>query len=175
MNQRILSDDNIILRPVEPEDAEFMWCVESDSSQWVQNSIVAPFSRENLLNYACNYEADPYLARQLRLIVSDLSGKRMGIADIFDLSPQHRTAKIGIYILPEFRNSGVALEALTLLEFYSLRILNLRQLCAEVVESNDISLHLFLSAGFELRGTLKDWILSGHDTFSLHLLQKELM
>lgn len=165
----------MILRPVEPEDADFMWRVESDSLQWIQNSIVAPFSRENLLNYAHNYEADPYLAGQIRLIVSSQEGVRMGIADIYELSPQHRTAKIGIYVMPEFRNSGIALEALRLMEYYSLNILNIRQLCAEIVDGNDLSMHLFLKAGFKWSGTLKNWILSGKDTFSLHLLQKELM
>ena len=102
---RFLSDDNLTLRPVEPADAEFMWCVESDSLQWVQNSLVAPFSRENILQYACNYEADPYLAEQLRLIIVDKSDKRIGIADLYELSPQHHTSMVGIYILPEFRNA----------------------------------------------------------------------
>ncbi len=165
----------MILRPVEPADADFMWCVESDSLQWVQNSLVAPYSRENLLSYAQNYEADPFLAGQLRLIISDHNGERLGIADLFDLSPQHRTSKIGIYVLPQFRKTGVAIDALRLLEYYSLHILNLRQLCAEIVDGNDISMHLFLKAGFEWSGTLKNWILSGKNTFSLHILQKELM
>ncbi len=175
MNQRILSNDNIILRPVEPEDAEFMWGVESDSLQWVQNSIVAPFSRENLLNYARNYEASPFIAGQIRLIVCNPKGDRLGIADLFDLSPQHRTAKVGIYILPEFRNSGIALEALSLLEDYAFHLLNLRQLCAEIVEGNDISIALFLKAGYEHCGTLKNWILSGKHSYSLLLFQKELV
>lgn len=174
MKKRILSNDKMTLRPVEPEDAEFMWCVESDSLQWVQNSIVAPFSRENLRQYARTYEADPYLAGQIRLIVTRNDNTRMGIADIFELSPQHRTAKIGIYILPEFRNSGIALEALRLIEYYSFHLLNLRQLCAEIVDGNDVSMNLFLKAGFEWSGTLKNWILSGNNSFSLHLLQKEL-
>lgn len=172
---KILSDDNLTLRPVEPVDAEFMWVVESDSLQWVQNSLVAPFSRENLLNYACNYEADPYLAEQLRLIIVDKAGDRVGIADIYELSSQHHTSWVGIYVLPEFRRGGIALNALKLLENYALKILNLRQIGAKIVEGNDISMQLFLKAGFEWNGTLKNWIQSGKDTFSLHILQKELI
>ncbi|MBD5328885.1 MAG: GNAT family N-acetyltransferase [Bacteroides sp.] len=172
---RILSDDNLTLRPVEPADADFMWAVESDSLQWIQNSLVAPFSRENLHQYACNYEADPYLAEQLRLIIVDQSGKRMGIADLYELSSQHHTSWVGIYILPEFRRVGIALNALRLLEGYALKILNLRQIGAKIVEGNDISMQLFMKAGFEWNGTLKNWIQSGKDTFSLHILQKELL
>ena len=152
-----------------------MWCVESDSLQWVQNSLVAPFSRENILQYACNYEADPYLAEQLRLIIVDKSDKRIGIADLYELSPQHHTSMVGIYILPEFRNVGNGINALNLLEQYALNILNLRQLGAKRVDGNDLSMQLFLKAGYEWSGTLKNWIQSGRQTFSLHILQKALM
>lgn len=173
-NCRFLANERIKLRPVEPEDAEFMWNVESDSLQWVQNSLVAPFSRENLLHYARNYEADPYLAEQLRLIIEEDS-KRIGIADLYELSPQHHTSFVGIYILPEHRRTGAALETLGLLEKYALNILNLRQLGAKIVDGNDVSMHLFLKAGYEWSGTLKNWIQSGSSFYSLHLLQKELM
>lgn len=173
-NKKILSDDNLILRPVEPDDADFMWDVESDSIQWVQNCMVAPFSRENLRHYALTYEADPFMAGQIRLIISSRDNVRIGIADLYDLSVQHRTAKVGIYILPEFRSSGMALEALGLLEHYSKNLLNLRQLRADIIEGNDASMNLFLKNEYEWSGTLKDWILSGNQTFSLNILQKKL-
>lgn len=165
----------MILRPVEPEDADFMWNVESDSLQWIQNSLVAPFSRENLLQYARNYEADPFLAEQLRLIIENKDNKRVGIADLYEISPQHRRSFVGIYILPEFRRMGIGLEALEMLENYALRLLNLRQLGAKIVDGNEISMQLFLKAGYEWSGTLRNWMQSGKQIFSLHLLQKEIM
>ncbi|MDE6028653.1 MAG: GNAT family N-acetyltransferase, partial [Muribaculaceae bacterium] len=149
--------------------------VENDSLQWIQNSIVAPFSRENLIQYASSYDADPFSAKQLRLIITDRSDRKIGIADLFEISPQHRTAKVGIYILPSCRCSGFALSALSLLEDYASRLLNLRSLCADIIEGNDESLNLFLKAGYILRGTLTDWILSGRETFSLNILQKTLL
>ena len=85
MNNRILSNDVIVLRPVEPFDADYMWAVENDSLQWIQNSIVAPFSRENLIQYAYTYDADPISAKQLRLIITDLSDRIIGIADLFEI------------------------------------------------------------------------------------------
>jgi len=172
--EKFLSNDHLTLRPVEPEDADFMWSVESDSLQWVQNSLVAPFSRENLVRYANNYEADPFLAEQLRLIIENNEGKRVGIADLYELSAQHHTSMVGIYILPEYRRMGIALESLSLLEKYAVYILNLRQLAAKIVDGNEISMSLFLSAGYEWSGTLKNWIQSGPLTYSVHLLQKKL-
>ena len=37
-----LENEIIKLRSVEPEDAETMWIVESDSEQWMQNGMSAP-------------------------------------------------------------------------------------------------------------------------------------
>lgn len=173
-NKSFLFDSDIKLRAVEISDAEFMWEVESDSLQWVQNSIVAPFSKENLMQYALNYEANPFSAGQLRLIITNIDGFRIGIADIFEVSSQHRTAKVGIYILPAFRQRGYAKFALKLLENYALNVLNIRYFCAEVVEGNEMSLNLFLNSGYVKAGILKNWLLSGRETFSLYILQKEL-
>lgn len=173
--KKLLENDHIRLRPVEPDDADFMWSVESDSLQWIQNSLVAPFSRENLLNYARTYEADPFTAEQLRLIITDMSGRRIGIADLYDLSAQHHTSFVGVYILPEYRRMGIAMEALSILEDYARRVLNLRQLAAKIVDGNEMSMQLFLKAGYEWSGTLKNWIQSGSQTFSLHYLQKQLL
>ncbi|MDE7412182.1 MAG: GNAT family N-acetyltransferase [Muribaculaceae bacterium] len=171
---KFLCDDTLILRPVEPSDADFMWEVESDSTQWVQNSLVAPFSKENLHQYACCYEADPFQAEQLRLIITSIAGDYVGIADLYELSSQHRTSMVGIYILPELRGKGLGMKSLEILENYASRILNLRQLGAKIVDGNDISMELFLKSGYEWSGTLKEWILSGKSSYSLHLLQKSL-
>ena len=171
---KFLEDEFIRLRPVEPDDGDFMWNVESDSTQWVQNSLVAPFSRENLRAYALNYEADPFLAEQLRLIITDRGENRIGIVDLYNLSSQHRTSMVGIYILPAYRKQSLAGKALALLEQYARHILNLRQLGAKIVDGNEISMNLFLKAGYVWSGTLKNWILSGPESFSLHILQKEL-
>ncbi|MDE5869270.1 MAG: GNAT family N-acetyltransferase [Muribaculaceae bacterium] len=174
MADKFLSDDSVLLRAIEITDAEFMWEVECDSLQWVQNSIVAPFSKENLLQYALNYEANPFNEGQLRLIITTVNNEKLGIADIFDISSQHRTAKIGIYILPAFRNLGYAATALRLLERYAHKVLNLRYLCAEVVEGNESSLQLFIKSGYRKSGYLENWLLSGNQTFSLYILQKKL-
>lgn len=171
---KFLCNESIVLRPVEPEDAEFMWEVESDSVQWVQNSIVAPFSKENLRKYAENYEADPFLAGQLRLIITDKFGKYYGIADLYDISAQHRTAWVGIYILPSYRNVGIASETLSTLEDYAFKLLNLHHLGAKIVEGNETSRNLFIKNGYEPCGLLIDWLISGYNKYSINLFQKTL-
>lgn len=175
MNDSFLCSGLIHLRPVEPEDADFMWEVDSDSRQWIQNSICGPLSKENLLQYAISYDADPFRTRQLRLIISGKDDRQVGVIDLYEISSQHRTAKIGLYILPACRHKGYGLIALRLMEDYCYRILNLRSLCADIAEDNKKSCNLFLKAGYFKAGELKNWLLSGHNTFSVLIYQKELI
>lgn len=169
----ILENSHMRLRAVEPSDSMIMWDIERDSSQWIENGMSAPLSYRNLKEYAEGYDADPFKSGQLRLIAETAeSGECLGIVDLYDISAKNRTAFIGIYIIGKYRNQGLASEALGLLEVYSFRILNLRQLAAKIVSSNDASRRLFTRCGFKLRGVLPEWILSGNRTFDLALFTK---
>lgn len=163
------------LRPVEPADADAMWQVESDSTQWVQNSMAAPFSRSSIAQYAASYDADPFAAGQLRLMVEDTrTGAIAGIADLYEISAQHRNAMVGIYIRPEMRRQGLALQSLALLESYARDLLNLRVLGARIMEGNDASHPLFERAGYRRTGELPGWLQSGSRELSLYLYTRRL-
>lgn len=148
----------IKLRAVEPSDADFMYEVENDVEAWVYSDTIAPISRKNLRDYALGYEADPFSARQLRLIVTDMDGGHLGIADLYDISPRHRNAFVGIYILPAHRHKGIACEVLNLLAEYSSEILGLEVLGAKIPESNSSSLQAFRKAGYKEASVLPDWL-----------------
>ena len=168
-----LENEIIKLRPVEPEDAETMWIVESDSEQWMQNGMSAPLSRQNLTDYALSYDADPVRAGQLRLIIESKPEKGIiGIADLYDISVQHRHAFVGIYIFPHVRRSGLALASLDLLERYAFNLLNIRHLVAKVMEDNAASSNLFEKAGYVYRGELPEWYQTGNEFRPLKILSK---
>lgn len=177
MTERFLADEGVEsrvrLRAVEPADADAMWRVETDSSQWRLSGLAAPYSHIHILDYATSYEADPFKAGQLRLIV-DFNGQVAGIADLYDISAKNRTAFVGIYIFEEHRGKNLASKSLKLLEEYAFNILNLRILAAKVAESNTDSVHLFEAAEFVRSGKLSNWILSGNQTHNLILFEKEL-
>lgn len=104
--------DRLALRALEPTDADFMYDVENDSESWRYSDTVAPLSRKMLRDYALDYDADPFRAGQLRLIITDRqNGVPVGIADLYDISQRHRRAFAGIYIRPDFRGNGYAEEA----------------------------------------------------------------
>lgn len=170
-----LKDDAIRLRAVEPGDSFFIWEIESDSSQWVDNGLCAPYSYHNIEEYAATYEADPFRAGQLRLLVEDILSKEiMGIVDLYDISPVNRNAFIGIYVLESFRCKGVASRTIALLETYCRQLLNLHALGSKVAEDNISSHKLFVKCGFDLAGKLPEWLICGHGKRALYIYTKLL-
>ncbi len=165
--------NSIRLRAVEPEDADFMWNVESDSTQWIQNGMSAPLSRHNILDYALSYDADPSKAGQIRLII-ERNDKPIGIVDLFEISAIHRHAFVGIYIVPEMRKTGLATESLVMLEYYAFKLLNISQLAARIMSGNTASEALFRKAGYSLRGEIPSWFMSGNKSISLMIYSKIL-
>ncbi len=175
---RFLEDDLLRLRAVEPSDADMMWNIETDSTQWRDNGMSAPYSYHNLQDYADNYDADPMRAGQLRL-VAELKGSErnmvVGLVDLYDISPIGRTAFIGIYICEPYRGKGYAARALLLIEIYARMLLNLRILAAKVSATNIASIRMFAKSGYSLSGELHDWLLSGSETCSLLIYTKSIV
>ena len=145
------------LRAIEPEDADFMYEVESDPDAWKYSGYVAPLSRELLRQYALTYDADPFRCGQLRLII-EADGVAIGIADLFEISARHLRAESGIYILPAHRRMGYGAEALRALTDYSAGRLGLHQLTATVSEMNIAARDCYLKAGFIQTGMRVDWV-----------------
>lgn len=171
-----LEDDAIRIRAVEPSDADLMWSIEKDSSQWLENGLSAPYSRENLIRYASTYSADPYSEGQLRLVIEGKSEQYSvyGLLDIYDLSAKNHTAFVGIYILPEFRRRNIALNTLKMCENYVLNLLNIRILAAKVIDTNTGSATLFEKAGYKKVGVLKSWIQTGKEFHDMLIYEKLL-
>lgn len=177
----------IRLRAVEPDDAHAMWEIESDKDSWRSNGMMAPFSMFNLREYAVNYDADPFTAGQIRMMAElvDEDGKSdtpsednherlVGIVDLFQISSRNRTAFVGIYVRPQFREKGYASDMLKKLEEYAKIYLNLRILAAKVAVGNAASIRLFESTGYGLCGCLRSWMVSGDKVFDVNLYQKLL-
>lgn len=171
-----MGNTELTLRAIEPSDVDFLFEAESDpdASRW--SDYVAPLSREQLLQYALSYDADPFRAGQLRMIL-DLDGSPIGIVDLFFISPRHLRADTGIYILPSARGKGLASKALLLLKQYALQRLGLHQLNATVAEQNTPSLRAYASAGFQTIGQIPDWFRISSDTspFSSALLLSSIL
>ena len=155
----MLHSPRLHLRALEPADADFMYEVENDAQAWRYSDTIAPLSRRILRDYALNYDADPFTAGQLRLIITEKDSKKpVGIVDLYDVSQRHLRAFIGIYICKDYRGKGYADETIQLIEDYAHNTLHLHQLGAKVEDSHNKAIKLFRGRGYELRGNLDDWL-----------------
>ena len=135
------------LRALEQRDRPCMHRWENDQSAWVYSDNIAPLSERQVADYIANYDADPFRAGQLRLVLSDDDDAALGLLDLYDISAMHAHAFVGIYIDPDHRLQGLAQEGLKLLCDYAFRTLGLRTLCALVLPDNAASERLFASSG----------------------------
>lgn len=172
----MLHSSRLHLRALEPSDADFLYEVENDAEAWRYSDTVAPLSRKVLREYALTYDADPFSAGQLRLlIVEEDSNTPVGVIDLYEVSQRHLRAFIGIYICKGQRGKGYAEEAIRLVAGYAHNTLHLHQLGAKIEEGHPISEKLFTDLGFTCRGRLEEWISTPDGKYSDMLLFTKLL
>lgn len=155
-----LLGSKLCLRPIEPEDLDFLYPIENNETFWEVSHTQTPFSRYVLKQYLENAHLDIYETKQFRFIIEERSDKKqVGMIDLFDFNPQHKRAGVGILIHPYYQNRGFASEALSILIDYGFSYLNLHQLYANISSDNNKSLALFTKYNFTKVGIKKDWIL----------------
>lgn len=169
----ILQGKNIKLRALEPEDIDFLFSVENSEVFWEISYTQLPYSKYVLKRYIENAHQDIYESKQYRFAICNTHNQPIGIVDLFDFVPQHQRVGIGILVLPEYQNKGVASETLKIIKNYTFHILNVHQLFAEILSENGNSIKLFEKLGFQKTGVKKDWIFSNKsfkDVFVYQLL-----
>ncbi len=168
-----LRGKHIYLRAIEPQDLEFLYQLENDTSIWEISGTSVPYSKHVLSQYLDNAHRDIYDVKQLRLCICQFDHKVIGLIDLFDFDPKNHRAGIGIIVLEsEDRNRGIGTEAISLLCEYSFTTLQMKQLFANILEDNKASIHLFEKLGFKLVGSKKDWIYSDGNYKNELLYQK---
>jgi diamine N-acetyltransferase len=156
---KTLKGKQINLRPLEPEDLQFLYDSENDDTNWKVSGTQVPYSKFILKNYIENSHQDIYEAKQARLVIEDKkTSVPVGMIDLFDFDPLHRKAGIGILVLEQYQNKGFASEAIGIIISYAFHYLNLHQLYANITTDNTSSIRLFEKYKFQLIGIKKDWI-----------------
>ena len=142
---KMLEDDAIRLRALEPEDLEFLYRWENETSLWDVGNTLAPYSRYNLKEYIAQSHEDIYTLRQLRLVIeAKESHLPLGMIDLFDFEPHS----------------------------YAFEFLRLHQLYAHIPAENEASRRLFLGTGYTESGRLRDWLLHGENAQDVVVVQK---
>ena len=170
MNQKT----NISLRAPELEDVEFLFQMENDKKMWHLSNTLTPFSRFDLEQFIMLSDKDIFVTKQSRFIIDkEDSGNTspVGAVDLFDFEPQHKRAGVGIMVIEEERNKGIAGIALDLVIEYSFGILGLHQLFCNIEDTNFASLQVFEKKGFNIAGSKKEWNLRNGKWVDEYLLQ----
>lgn len=171
---RMLNDNVIALRALEPSDLDTLYRWENDTALWVVSDTVAPYSREALWHYLEEYTGDIYSQRQLRLMITmDGDGTPVGTVDFLNFDPLNNRAELGLFIQREYRGRGLGLRALELLTAYAREHIGLRQLYVYIAVDNVVCLKLFENYGYRRVGTLQSWVKRGtvyHDVVLLQMI-----
>ena len=157
----MIRNEKIVLRALEPEDADLLYNWENQMELWPVSNTLTPFSRHQILTYIRQISLDIYQTKQLRLMIDILNGEKqesIGMIDMFDFDPYHNRGGIGVMIYKPERGKGHAREAVDLFLNYAFNHLGLHQVYCDISEDNDRSIKLFESLGFEFIGQKKEWL-----------------
>jgi diamine N-acetyltransferase len=157
---KLLENDILLLRALEPEDLDTLYRWENDTELWRVGSTLAPYSKFALREYlAKQQQQDIFQTGQLRLmIIEKPSTTPIGTIDLYDFDPLNGRAGIGILLDMPFRRQGFGHQALQLMADYAFEILHLQQLYAHVPLTNQPSFLMLQRAGYEQSGLLKNWL-----------------
>ena len=149
----MLKGKNIVLRPLQNSDLDFLFDIENNTGNWQFGSEQKQYNKQELLDYIANAKTDITVAKQYRFVI-DLNSTPIGFIDLFDYTTD--SAGVGVIITKDYRNKGFAKEALNLLADYAFVILDITQLYCSITKDNLGSIKLFTSCGFEPRKEKKD-------------------
>jgi len=149
----MLKDKNIVLRPLEKFDFDFLKSIENNTENWEFGSERKEYSDKELSSYIANAKMDIKVAKQYRFVI-DLNRTSIGFIDLFDYTPN--SAGVGVIIAENYRNKGFAKQALHLLSNYAFTTINVFKLHCNIAKDNLTSIKLFTSCGFDLEREEKE-------------------
>jgi diamine N-acetyltransferase len=155
---QMLKGKHIYLRALEPEDIDFLFTTENDTSFWEISNTQAPFSRFLLEQYITNSHQDIYEAKQFRFVICNNEDRPVGMIDLFDFEPQHLRVGVGLLLITEQQGKGYGKEALKIIINYAFTYLKVHQIYANITSENEISIGLFEKFNFKKTGVKKDWV-----------------
>ena len=106
------------------------------------------------------------------MIDSLSDGRSVGCIDVFDFDPLNMHCSLGILIEPGSRGNGYAREAVRLVESFARDVLLAHSVCVTVAADNQPSIALFMAAGYERAGVMRQHIRRGRAFIDEVFLQK---
>ena len=170
--KKIISNDIVTLRSLEPTDLDVLYRWENDTELWTVSNIMAPSPKSYLWQYLQNYDSDIYKTQQLRLIITlTATGEPVGTVDLTNFDPLNNRAELGIMVDKSHQGKGLASEAVKLTIGYVRDYLGLFQLYSLVPVENTACSTLLKHHGFTTSGLLKKWLNHGEVCHDVEIMQ----
>lgn len=147
----------VSLRPQESTDTEFLHGLFSDPSA-ARYWFVEPYLTRAGLQAQFERRRDDESAR--RFVIDD-DGTDVGIVELVDISPLHRTCEFQIIVAPGNQGRGYAQTGTRLVLDYAFGTLNLHKVYLLVDVENEGAIHVYSKVGFETEATLRSEFYAG--------------
>ena len=147
-----LSNNEIILRSVELDDATFLHALINDAE--TERALVGwtkPVSMHDQIEWIKNIKNEVGCVRY----VISCNGISAGMVFLTDIDFKNRTAVIHIKLQENFRGKGIGAAAIKLLTEYAVRELNINCIIANILYENEASRKLFEKCGYVIEGVLR--------------------
>ena len=133
----LFSSEQVRLRALEPEDLDFLYLWENDAELRESGNTLVPIGRNRLKEYIEKSSEGLMELGMMRLVIclSD-DDKPIGAIDLYEYDAFHRRVAVGLFVIPEYRRLGIAVESLRKISHYVLDYLRLHQIIAYVLEDN---------------------------------------
>ncbi len=159
------------LRRAGIDDVEAILAWENDPKHWLVSDTIAPFSREQIVEFVLNGN-DLYQSGQMRFMIVFEGEVVAGCIDLFDFNPKNERVGIGLLIDENYQGKGIGSKAIELVVRYCFETIQVHSIYAESTVDNKASCRAFESNDFEPVGMKKDWLKSGNDFVDLLIYQK---
>jgi len=151
---KFLEKEDVVLRPVEKDDAEFLQ--ETVLEPEVRNTIgraPKPTSIEEQKDWIEKNRKDDDVAQFL----IEYKGEKAGNMTLHGLETDYRRGEFGISIHPDFQGKGIGTRSVKLIVKYAFETLNLHKVKGGYLEHNSASKRVMEKAGFREEGTGRDF------------------
>lgn len=170
----MLQDGNILLRPLQTEDAHALALLANNKKIWdnLRDFIPHPYTAEDAVSFIKFTQTENPAMTFAINYGNELCG-------VIGLIGQHdiykRTAEVGYWIGEPFWNKGIATTALRLITDYGFTHLNLIRIYTGVFEYNLASMKVLLNNGFEKEGVFRKAVIKNGNVYDEYRFAKTIL
>jgi len=141
-------------RPKQSGDTEMLWNMFSTLSEDSVSNLIPPFTRERIEGWTTNINYDEVLA--IVAVIKEKNEQRIIGSASLKFNPNEHSkhkAELGITVHDEYQNLGIGTALVNhLLNIAQMK--KLRKVWLQVNTNNNIAVHIYKKAGFQIEGKL---------------------